>query len=300
MPPPNAAAQPAPFASLSFIPMFFVVLWSTGFLGAKLGLPHAGPLTFLTLRFGCVLAIMVPVTFILRSPWPKSWREVGHIAVSGFLNQTFYLIGVFAGISLGVGAGVTALIIGLQPVVTAAIVGRLLGEKVTGLQWLGLILGLIGLALVVWNKIEIDTSHLLGMGCIVIALISITLGTVYQKRFCSGMDLCSGTVVQNIGSISVGLIGALALEHWRVTWTGEFVFALGWLVLVLSVVSMMLFYWLLKRGAASQVVSLFYLVPPVTALLAWIIFGETFGITAILGMALAAAGVALANRGEAA
>lgn len=295
---PNAATQPSSFASLSFMPMLFVVLWSTGFLGAKLGLPHAGPLTFLTLRFAAVLAIMVPVTFALRSPWPQSWREVGHIAVSGFLNQTFYLIGVFAGISLGVGAGLTALIIGLQPVVTAAIVGRLLGERVTGVQWLGLLLGLVGLALVVWNKLDFDRSHVLGAACTTLALISITFGTVYQKRFCSGMDLCSGTVVQNIGSICVGLAGAVFLEHWRVTWTGDFVFALGWLVLVLSVVTMMLFYWLLRRGAASQVVSLFYLVPPVTALLAWITFGETFGWTAILGMALAAVGVALANRTE--
>ncbi len=300
MSPQNAATQPAPFASLSFMPMLFVVLWSTGFLGAKLGLPHAGPLTFLTLRFSVVLAIMVPLTFALRSPWPRNWREVGHIAVSGFLNQTFYLIGVFIGISLGVGAGLTALIIGLQPVITAAIVGRFLGERVTGRQWMGLILGLIGLALVVWNKLDLDLNHAVGAGFTTLALISITLGTVYQKRFCSGMDLCSGTIIQNISSASVALVGALVLEHWRVTWTGEFVFALGWLVLVLSVVTMMLFYWLLKRGAASQVVSLFYLVPPVTALLAWFIFGETFGLTAILGMVLAAVGVALANRTEAA
>jgi drug/metabolite transporter (DMT)-like permease len=280
---------------MAAMPGLFVLLWSTGFIGAKLGLPYAGPMTFLALRFSLVAAAMLPLALATRIAWP-SRSGAAHTAVVGLLIQFTYLGGVFFGISRGVTAGIAALIVGLQPVLTAALAGVLLGERVTPRQWGGLALGLAGVALVVWEKVDISGAHASGLAAVVAALFGITLGTIYQKRFCGAVDLRAATILQNASAAALMVLCAVLFEPLEVAWTSEFVFALAWLCLVLSVGATMLLLWLIRRGAAARVASLFYLVPPVTAFMAFLLFGETLGVAALSGMVLAMAGVALVNR----
>lgn len=280
---------------LGAMPGLFVFLWSTGFIGAKLGLPYAEPLTFLGLRFVIVAVFLLVVTLVARAPWPRSWREAGHVAVAGLLLHGVYLGGVFASIHQGVPAGVSALIVGIQPLLTAVVVGPLLGERVTPLQWLGLTLGLFGVALVVWNKLGLGDGTPFGMALAVFALLGITAGTLYQKKYCGATDLRSGNVIQFAAAAAAMLLLAPLFETMRIEWSGRFVFALAWLVLVMSVGAITLLYILIRRGAAARVASLFYMVPPSTALIAWFLFGETLDATALAGMALAVIGVALIN-----
>jgi drug/metabolite transporter (DMT)-like permease len=281
---------------LRLMPGLFVLLWSTGFIGAKYGLPYVEPLTFLLLRLGLVAVVLALVALASRAPWPKDWATAGRIALAGLLVHGVYLAGIFIAMAQGLPAGVTALVVGIQPLLTAALSGPLLGERVTGRQWAGLLLGLAGVGLVVREKLAIDAAHLVPLGYALVALVGITLGTLYQKRHGGGMDLRSGTAIQ-YGATALALAVAAPLtETMRIEWTGEFVFALLWLCFVLSVGAIFLLFALIRRGAAAKVASLFYLTPPVTALIAWILFGEKMGIVALAGMAVAVCGVALVNR----
>jgi len=278
------------------MPAVFVVLWSTGFIGAKLGLPHAEPFTFLLVRMLVVVGALGVLALVARAPWPTRPMLWLHIALAGLLVHAAYLGGVFAAIGAGLSAGVTALIVGLQPLLTAAVVGPLLGERVTGRQWAGVLLGLVGVALVVWEKISFDTEHMAGLVFAAIALVGITGGTLYQKKFCAGMDLRTGAIIQYLATgIVLGLI-AVETETMRVEWTGEFVFAVVWLAVVLSVGAIFLLFLMIRKGAAARVAALFYLTPAVTAVFAWALFGETLGVPALIGMGLAAAGVALVGK----
>lgn len=283
---------PAPLA----VPAVFVLLWSTGFIGARLGLPHAEPLTFLSLRYVAVLALMLPVALIVRATWPSTARDAAHIAIAGALIQGGYLGSVFSALHAGMSAGVVALIVGMQPLLTAAAAGHLLGERVALRQWAGLVLGLIGVTLVVWQKVATDGLTPASLILSLLALASITLGTLYQKRYCPSFDVRSGSVIQFAAALAVTLPLALVFETMEVRWTGEFVFALGWLVLVLSVGATTLLFRLIARGAATRVTSLFYLTPAVTAIMAWLMFDERLSMIALAGMAIAVAGVALINR----
>lgn len=267
-------------------PALFVVLWSTGFIGSKLGLPYAEPVTFLILRFLLVLAILLPLCWLFRAPWPAP-RAALHVAVAGVFMQAGYLGGVFASMAHGMPAGVSALITGLQPLLTALLGGWLLRERLTRRQWAGLVLGLAGVLLVVGDKVA--TAHLgaLAIGLSVLALASISLGTVWQKRHGGAVDLRTGAALQFMAATVVLAPFALLLETREVRWTAEFAFALGWLVLVLSFGAIFLLLYLIRQGAATRVASLFYLVPPTTALMAWPLFGETYSLTAAAGMALA-------------
>ncbi len=286
-----------PGAAAFAIPALFVLLWSTGFIGARLGMPHAEPLTFLSLRYGLVLAVMLPLALLLRVRWPASWRDARHIAVAGLLIQGGYLGGVFYAIDAGMSAGVVALIVGMQPLLTAAAAGRLLGERVSPLQWGGFALGLAGVALVVWHRMSLQGMSANSLALALFALAGITLGMLYQKKYCPSFDLRAGVVLQFGAALLVTLPLALALESLRVEWTGEFLFALSWLSLVLSAGASTILFRLIERGAATRVTSLFYLTPAVTAAMAWLMFGEALGATTIAGMAVAVAGVALVNRG---
>ncbi|MFN3669284.1 MAG: DMT family transporter [Brevundimonas sp.] len=282
------------------IPALFVVLWSTGFIGARLGLPHAEPLTFLTLRYGLAAGLLVIISLATRAPWPKRLIDVAHYAVAGLLVHGVYLGGVFVGISLGIEAGVSALIVGVQPLLTAAFAGIFLRESVSARQWLGLGIGLLGVSLVLGGKLGQAPGSTLGILACLAALLGITAGTLYQKRFCAGMDLRTGSVVQFAVAALATAPFALWLEETHVQWTGEFIFALAWLVLVLSLGAVSLLYVLIRRGSASNVASLFFLVPPCTALIAWMIFGETLGAWALIGMVVTTVGVALSTRPAAA
>ncbi len=282
-------------AWLAAMPAVFVFLWSTGFIGAKLGLPSAEPMTFLSLRFTLVAAVLFAFVLIVRAPWPRSWSDAGHIAVVGLLLHGIYLGGVFASIDRGVEAGVSALIVSAQPLLTAIAAGPVLGERVTLRQWLGLLLGFAGVALVVWQKLQLGLGSPLGMGLSFLALLGITAGTLYQKRFCADMPLRSGNAIQfAAAALATGLL-AFALETRVIDWTPEFIFAMAWLVILLSFGAVTLLIILIRRGAASRVASLFYLVPPTTAALAWLFFDERFGPLALGGMALVVLGVALVN-----
>lgn len=277
-------------------PALFVLLWSTGFIGGKLGLPHAEPLTFLLWRMALVAVVLLALSAWQKAPWPASWRAVGHIAVAGLLVHGVYLGGVFGALKQGLPAGTVALIVGLQPLLTALVAGPLLGERITGRQWLGFALGLAGVTAVVWEKLSLNVGGPLGIGLSVAALLGISIGTLYQKRHCSDMDLRTGTTIQYAATGTVLAIVAPFTETMRIDWAADFIFALVWLCLVLSVGAIFLLFALIRRGAASKVASLFYLVPPVTALMAWALFGEKLGPLALSGMVVTAAGVALVLR----
>ncbi|HEX6295555.1 MAG TPA: DMT family transporter [Burkholderiales bacterium] len=266
-------------------PALFVLLWSTGFIGAKLGLPYAEPATFLWLRFVLVLALLMPICWLSRARWPAP-RDAVQMGVAGVLIQAGYLGGVFGSLHLGMPAGVSALITGLQPVCTAVLGGLLLGERTGPRQWLGLALGLVGVVLVVGDRIAVERLEFGAVLLSVLALASITLGTVWQKRHGAAVDLRTGAAIQFMAAALVMAPFALALETREVRWTGEFVFAMAWLVLVLSLGAIFLLLFLIRQGAASQVASLFYLVPPTTALMAWPLFGETYTLAAAAGMGL--------------
>ncbi|MCV2358599.1 MULTISPECIES: DMT family transporter [Roseateles] len=291
--------QPAHPQLQQLYPLLFVGLWSTGFIGAKYGLPDAEPLTFLSLRYAIVLALMGAVALLSKAAWPKRARDYLHIGVSGLLVHGLYLGGVFTAIGHGLPAGVTALVVGLQPVLTALGAGVLLGERVRAGQWLGLAFGFVGVSLVVAHKLAAGTGGGLLLGQLapaLLALLGITAGTLYQKRYCPAFDLRSGSVIQFLPCLALTLLAASLSETMQVRWTGQFAFALGWLVLVLSLGAVSLLNLLIRRGSAVNVASLFYLVPPTTALLAWAIFGETLTGLALLGMGLAVFGVWLARR----
>lgn len=277
-------------------PALFVFLWSTGFVGAKLGLPHAQPATFLSLRFVFVLALMLPLALALKAPWPASWRQAAHLGVAGTLMQGGYLMGVFAAIDAGMSAGLAALIVGLQPLLTGLAAAPVLGERVTPRQWIGLLLGIAGVALVVMQKATVAGLTPYALAMAIVALLSITAGTLYQKRWCGAFDLRTGSVIQFAAALILLGPVALAFEHRPVQWTAEFVFALAWLVIVLSIAAISLLAVLIRRGEATKIVSLFYLTPPVTAILAYVAFGERLTPLAIVGMVVSVVGVAMVTR----
>ncbi|MBT3660977.1 MAG: DMT family transporter [Rhodospirillaceae bacterium] len=285
----------APRQDLTFlmIPAAFVLLWSSGFIVAKIGLGHADTLTFLGLRYGVVTLLMAGVAFAMRAPWPKSWREVGHIVVAGAMLQALYFSSVWLAMGLGVGAGVAALIVCMQPILTAAVVGPLLGERVTRRQWLGLILGFAGVGLVVARKLALGLGSIEGMAWAFVGLVAITFGTIYQKKYCAEMDSRSGSAIQFL--VAAVLISPLALifEDGDIHWTPAFVAALAYIAVFLSLVSMILLTIMIRRGAVSRMTSMFFLVPPIATLLGYLILDEPVGVMALAGMAVAVIGVAL-------
>jgi len=291
--------RPAPlffFMLLKIAPFLFVFLWSTGFVGAKFGLPYAEPLSFLLVRYFFVIGLMTLLALATKAPWPKDARRWFHIGVSGVLVHAFYLGGVFVAIKHGLPAGITALVVGMQPLLTAFGAGAFLGEAVTRKQWLGLALGFVGVFLVVAGKFG-DGAPLAAMLIpAVVALLAITAGTLYQKRFCPSFDLRTGSVIQFLPTAAITAAAVFLFEDFRIEWAPQFVFALGWLVLVLSLGAISLLNLLIRSGSAVNVASLFYLTPPTTALIAWAIFGETLTGAALAGMALAVAGVWLARK----
>lgn len=278
------------------MPGTFVVLWASGFIGGKLGLLYAEPATFLLLRFALVVALMLPLALLWRAPWPATLGQVAHIGVAGVLIQACYLGGVFAAIHHGISAGLIALIVGLQPVLTAFVAAPLLGERVSPRQWAGLLLGLAGVALVVMQNTSLSGVTPVSAGFALLALAGITMGTMYQKRFCGSFDLRAGSVIQFVAAGIALAPFALLFETREVKWSPALLFALGWLVLVLSIGAISLLALLIRRDAVTKVVSLMYLTPPVTAVMAWLVFGETLSIQALLGLGLAAVGVAIVVR----
>ena len=288
---PGAAAHAR--RQLAF-PALFVLLWSTGFIAAKYGLPYAPPLTFLLYRFALVAALMLVVALATGATWPDEARQVAHIAIAAWLVHGIYLGGVFLSLAAGMAAGISAMLVGLQPILTALIARAWLSERVVPRQWLGLVLGLAGVWLVVRGKASFSGDHAALLPS-ALALVGISVGTLYQKRYCARVDMRSGAVIQFCACALLYLPLVLLFEGAPVRWTHEFIFAIGWSVVVLSVGAISLLYWLLRHGAAANVARLFFLVPAVTAVEAWLMFGETLDALAVAGMVLIAVGVALAR-----
>ncbi len=288
----TASRRPEDIA-IAVAPAGFVLLWSTGFIGAKFGLPYVEPLTFLSLRFGFVFPMLALFALLVRAEWPRG-AAIWHNAVSGILLHGLYLSGVFIAIHRGMPAGIAALMVGLQPILTSTLASRWLGETVRPLQWAGLVLGLVGVYFVVEGRFGEGQSSWLAWVTITVALIGVTVGTLYQKRH-GGGDLRGAMPIQYAAALVFCGIGALVFETRVVQWTGEFVFALGWLSLVLSWGAIYLFYWLIRRTTATKLVSLFYLVPPVTALMSYFLFGERLEPLALAGMVACGVGVFLVN-----
>jgi drug/metabolite transporter (DMT)-like permease len=283
---------------IAAMPWLFVLIWSTGFVVARLAMPHAPPFGFLSYRFALSALCLTAWIVIARAAWPASRAQWGHLLVTGVLMQAGYLGGVWAAVKAGLGAGTAALLVGLQPVLTAVWMSR--GSRADGnagvsaAQWLGLVLGFAGLALVVWRKLggEVTPANL---ALATVALFSITIGTLYQKRFVGRCDVRSATAVQMLAALVVCLPLAW-LETEKIEWHVDLLAALAWSVGVLTLGGSSLLYLLIHRGEATTVTSLLYLVPPCTALLAWAMFGESLTPLMMLGMALTVVGVALVVR----
>ena len=283
------------------MPWVFVLIWSTGFVVARFGMPHSPPFTFLSARYALSLICFGVWIVLARVEWPRIGAQWGHLAFVGMLIHAGYLGGVWAAVKTGIGAGTVALIVGLQPVLTALwtslVATRADGHsaRVTLVQWLGLALGLLGLTLVVWHKLgggEV-TPHNLALA--VFALLSITAGTLYQKRFVAPCDVRSASAIQLFAALAVSLPLAL-METEPVMWHVQLIGAMAWSVLALTLGGSSLLYLMIQRGAATKVTSLMYLVPPCTAALAWLLFGEAFTWSMVFGMSLTVAGVALVVR----
>ncbi|MBL4726884.1 MAG: DMT family transporter [Rhizobiaceae bacterium] len=283
-----------------FFPAFFVVLWSTGFIGARMGMPYAEPGSFLSLRYVIAIALLgviVLATKLTSSPakWPNI-RLVGHSILVGMLLHGLYLGGVFWAIDRGLSAGISAMIIGLQPLVVALLAGIMLGEKVSMRNWLGLLIGVVGLGLVIVPKTDISGGGIMLVPVMVVlmAMFASTLGTIYQKKFAANIDVRTATFWQYVGALIPSLAYALMFETFTFNWTGELIFALVWLVLVLSIAGVFMLLMLIRDGSVSKVSALYYLVPASTAIIAYFLFGETLSLLQLFGMALCAIGVKFA------
>lgn len=273
----------------------FVVLWSTGFIGAKYGLPYIEPVTFLALRFALVaLALSLWVT-LARSAW-LSWAQAREAAVIGILLQAVYLGGVYKAIDLGIEAGISALIVGLQPVLTAFIARQFLGERLSPVQWAGIALGLVGVALVVMRKLDAGIGDWRGVALCLGSLAGISIASILQKTRAASHPVRASTLVQFLAALVVLVPLSFAFETRQVTWSTELILTLAWLVLVMSLGALSLLLFLIRHGASSNVASLFFLVPPTTALMAWGIFGEVLGLVEIAGVGVTTIGVLMVNR----
>ncbi|EFO33478.1 DMT family permease [Roseibium sp. TrichSKD4] len=275
-------------------PAIFVLLWSTGFIGSKLGAPYAEPMVFLTIRFIAVLPFLALIAWWAKTKWPREIGQILHCVVIGALVHGIYLGGVFWAIKQGMPAGASAIVVGLQPVLSAVTAAVLLGERIVPKHWLGLLIGGAGLVLVLGAKLNIDGSGINGLTILAafLAVLAISVGTVYQKRFVPNTDLLAATIWQYAGAIAVTLPLSF-YESWTVMWSGQFIFALGWLVFVLSIGAILLLMFLIRQGAVSQVASLFYLVPVATAIESYFLFGEELTLIQILGMGLVVGAVLL-------
>ena len=285
------------------MPVMFVLIWSTGFIVARYGMPNSPPFKFLLMRYALSILCFLPWIAIMRVRWPSTRWQWVHLAISGVLMHAGYLGGVWAAVKAGMGSGLASLIVGLQPMLTAIwlsiLSGSVLTSRVTRQQWVGLLLGFVGLALVVSRKLiqsaPGDVTNLLNLSFATAALLCITVGTLYQKRFIDPCDVRTANTVQLTAAFSVTLPFAL-LEAESMYWNKELLGAMAWSVLGLTLGGSSLLYMLIQRGAAASVTSLMYLVPPTTGLIAWFLFDEPVTAATIAGTLLTALGVSLVMR----
>lgn len=281
------------------IPWVFVWIWSTGFIAAKYGLPYAEPFTLLSYRFVITLFFLLILIVYKKSPWPETRLDFFHLLIAGVLIHGVYLGGVFQALKWGMPAGLGAMVIGLQPIGMALVAGLLLKEEVSKKQWAGLIMGLVGLYLVLFDSLDLteqiafDGFPIWAVFAVIISLFAISIGTIYQKRFCSNMNLYSGAWVQYFSASILCILIVLFFENGEVSWSRTFILAITWQVLGLSIGAILLLMTMIKKNALASVGSYFYLVAPLVAIQAWFLFEETIGISALAGVVLISFGVAI-------
>jgi len=268
----------------------FVLLWSTGHIATKLGDPYIEPFRFLAIRFSLSTLLLVPVALILGGAWPRSLPEARHIVVAGLLVHAGYLGGVFMAIDLGLSAGALAVITGLQPILTGVVVAAGFGERVSRRQWAGLLVGFAGVCFVVWEKAGIEGTPSVAFVAAFLCLVSITFGTIYQKRYCADESIAAVNTIQLGFSAVACALASLAFEGGEILWSDELIIAIGWQVFMLSGLAWAMLYWLLRQGETTRVTSMFYLMTPCTALMGWLLFGETFGPLGAVGLTVAVFG----------
>jgi len=280
----------------AFLAWYFVLVWGSGFLATKLGLQYAAPFTFLTLRFTFGLACLIVWALATRPPLPTSLREVAHIAVAGLLMHAVNLGGSHYAQYLGMSAGVTALILALQPLITAVVVWRFSHEQLRPRQWLGVLLGLIGVTLVVWHKIDVRAVSATALAAVCISLVGVTFGTLYQRKFCPRVDLRSAALIQFAVCLAVLAPAGWAVEGLKVQWVWPMLAAIVFLVIGGSILAVNALHTLMRRGAATKVTSLLYLTPLIAVALEFLTFGVVPTVLMVVGMVVACVGVALVNR----
>lgn len=280
-----------------WVPVLFVLLWSTGFIGAKYALPYIEPFYLLFIRMLLTLAVFTLLALIYRSRWP-TLRQGGHQAVTGFLVHACYLGGVFAAIKWQMPAGIAAIVVGLQPLLTSLIGWQWLGERLRTVQWTGLVMGLVGVVVILLNghNSEIAVFRPEAVISIIIALFAISFGTLYQKRFGGKVDLLTGSIWQYLSTAVAMALLAFLFEERQVEWNMTLLLSLGWLVFGLSVSAILLLMFMIREGEAARVASYFYLVPPVTSLEAWVLFGEGLSLIQVVAIGVTVAGVYLVLR----
>ena len=281
---------------LKAAPALFLLLWSGGFAFAKVGLEHSPPMTFLALRYWFAIVVLLVVLVIVRPPVPRRARDWGHLAVVGALVQGLYFSLSYLGLWFGMTAGTLALIVSMQPILVGFLAPQFVSERVGQARWAGLVLGLIGAAMVIVARTEIELTSAMGLLCAGGALISMTVGTLYEKRFGLNHHPVTSNTVQYIVGFMLVMPMALAVEQMEVEWTADFAVALAYLVIGNSLIAVTLLLAMIRHGEAARVSALLFLVPPMAALIAWGLIGEAMPPAAWAGMAVAAAGVALATR----
>ena len=297
-PPSSTARPPSAAAALpsSLLTWYFVIVWGSGYLATKTGLQYAAPFTFLTLRFALGLACAALWVFIARPPLPRSWREFGHIAVAGLLMHAANLGGSHYAQYLHMSAGLAALILALQPLLTAVLVSTLANEKLRRNQWAGILLGLVGVGLVVGHKINLNDISLGALVAVGVSLVAITSGTLYQRKYCPQVDLRSAAVIQfAVCMVVMAPLGVL-VEDFVIRWSWQMVASIVFLVICGSILAVNALHTLMRRGAATRVTSLLYLTPIIAVLMELAFFGVVPDATMIAGMVIACLGVALVNR----
>ena len=275
------------------LPLLFIVMWSSGYVVGKMALPFVGPYTLIFIRFASAALVLLVVALLMKAPWPKTRAQFGHLMVVGLLIQALQFAGLYIGLDLGVSAGVAALIVGTMPVFTALGATKFLNEKVTAIEWLGLAGGLLGVGLVVFEQFSsgIGTASVPGYLCVVLALIGISAGSLYQKKYCAWMDVRTGGFVQLTTAAIVMFFLADHVESLRVEWTPTMIFASSWLSLVNSIGAISILFILMRQGEASKVAGLFHLIPSVTALMGFLFLGESFSMINAVGFGITAIAV---------
>jgi len=281
---------------VQIIPFAFVILWATGFLGARYAMPYATPYAFLSIRFAITIAILLVLLFIFKSKLPKG-SAIWHAMIIGVLFHGIYLGTIFWAIKNGFPAGFAGIIVGLQPIITAFLAAKILGDKITKMQILGLIVGIIGISLVLYPKLigTTDTNIFWGAIASLFGVIAFSLGTIIQKKSAKNQNLIGNAFYQYLGALIFSLPLALLFEQFIFEWNGELIFAFFWLILVLSIGAILLLMLMIKAHEATNVASYFYLVPATTVIMAYFLFGETLNMMQIIGLLITSTGVALAT-----